>query len=71
MRKITDMAKELTGPPSLNADFTETDLPSFPLSGKTVLVTGGSRGIGASVARQLAEFGADIAINYRSKAPRA
>ncbi len=71
MRKITAMAKEWTSLPSLTADLTETGIPSFPLSGKTALVTGGSRGIGASVARQLAEFGADIAINYRSKAPRA
>jgi 3-oxoacyl-[acyl-carrier protein] reductase len=43
----------------------------LPLSGKTAFVTGASRGIGASVARQLAEAGADVAINYRSKAPRA
>ncbi|HTF72562.1 MAG TPA: SDR family oxidoreductase [Edaphobacter sp.] len=41
------------------------------LIGKTALVTGASRGIGASVARQLAEVGADVAINYRSKGPRA
>lgn len=71
MRKIIVMANESTSPPSLHVDFMEADLPSFPLSGKTALVTGGSRGIGASVARQLAEFGADVAINYRSKAPRA
>jgi 3-oxoacyl-[acyl-carrier protein] reductase len=44
---------------------------SLPLYGKTALVTGASRGIGASVARQLAEAGADVAINYRSKGPRA
>lgn len=44
---------------------------ALPLLGKTVLVTGASRGIGASVARQLASFGADVAINYRSKGPRA
>lgn len=34
-------------------------------------MTGASRGIGASVARKLAEAGADVAINYRSKGPRA
>ena len=39
--------------------------------GKTALITGSSRGIGASVARQLGHLGADIAINYRSKGPRA
>ena len=35
------------------------------------LVTGASRGVGAEVARQLARGGADVIINYRSKAPRA
>ncbi|HEY2038597.1 MAG TPA: SDR family oxidoreductase [Edaphobacter sp.] len=44
---------------------------SNSLLGKTALVTGASRGIGASVTRQLGELGADVAINYRSKAPRA
>ncbi len=41
------------------------------LHGKTALVTGASRGIGASVARILAGRGADVVVNYRSKAPRA
>jgi 3-oxoacyl-[acyl-carrier protein] reductase len=41
------------------------------LSGKIALVTGASRGIGASVARMLANRGADVAINYHSKATRA
>lgn len=41
------------------------------LNGKVALVTGASRGIGASVARLLAERGADVVINYRSKAARA
>jgi 3-oxoacyl-[acyl-carrier protein] reductase len=35
------------------------------------LVTGASRGIGAAVARLLAEASADVVINYRSKGPRA
>jgi 3-oxoacyl-[acyl-carrier protein] reductase len=41
------------------------------LIGKVALVTGASRGIGAAVAQLLAERGADIVINYRSKASRA
>jgi NAD(P)-dependent dehydrogenase (short-subunit alcohol dehydrogenase family) len=38
----------------------------FDLSGRTALVTGGSRGIGAGMAVALAEHGADVAIIYRS-----
>ncbi|MFG6476796.1 SDR family oxidoreductase [Microbacterium sp. P06] len=46
-------------------------LPSGSLSGKTALVTGSSRGIGADTVRYLAEAGANVVINFRNKAPRA
>ena len=34
-------------------------------SGKTVLITGSSRGIGKAIARKFAVAGADIIVNYR------
>ncbi|MEU5864516.1 SDR family oxidoreductase [Nonomuraea sp. NPDC047529] len=41
------------------------------LNGKSALVTGGSRGIGAAIARSLAAAGADVAITYATAASRA
>ncbi len=41
------------------------------LDGRVAVVTGSSRGIGADTARYLAEAGASVVVNYRSKAPRA
>ena len=38
----------------------------FRLEGKRALVTGGSRGIGAAIARRLRAEGATVAVNYRS-----
>jgi 3-oxoacyl-[acyl-carrier protein] reductase len=42
-----------------------------PLAGRTALVTGGSRGIGAAIALALADAGADVAVNYRERAAEA
>jgi 3-oxoacyl-[acyl-carrier protein] reductase len=41
-------------------------VPEFAsLEGKTALVTGGSRGIGAAIARELANAGATVVVGYR------
>ncbi len=43
----------------------------MPLAGKIALVTGSSQGIGRATALRLAQSGADIIINYRSKVSAA
>ena len=42
-------------------------MPSDRLDGQIVLVTGGGRGIGASIARELAGAGAKVAVSARTK----
>ena len=48
-----------------------TPLDPGTLAGKTALVTGSSRGIGADTVRYFAQAGANVVINFRNKAPRA
>lgn len=49
-----------TVPLDLESDIMESLMKLFSLSGKTAVVTGGTRGIGAAMAIGLAEAGADI-----------
>jgi 3-oxoacyl-[acyl-carrier protein] reductase len=44
---------------------------SKALTGRTALVTGGSRGIGAGIARELAREGANVVITYRKSREQA
>ncbi|MCY1285506.1 Cyclic-di-GMP-binding biofilm dispersal mediator protein [compost metagenome] len=44
---------------------------SLPLSGKISVVTGGSRSIGAAIAKRLAADGATVAITYNASSDRA
>jgi len=50
---------------------TQAETGAKALAGKVALVTGGSRGMGAAIARALADDGADVAISYAASAERA
>lgn len=49
----------------------ETKLPADLFKGKTAIVTGASRGVGRATALRLAEAGANIVVNYLSRAEEA
>jgi 3-oxoacyl-[acyl-carrier protein] reductase len=46
-------------------------LPDRELEGRVALVTGGSRGIGAAVSRELGDAGAEVVVNYARSAAAA
>jgi enoyl-[acyl-carrier protein] reductase III len=48
-----------------------TELPTRPLQGRRILVTGGSRGLGAATCRRVARLGAEVIVTYRQRADEA
>lgn len=51
--------------------FKSLILDKFKLNGKTALVTGSSRGLGAAIAVALAQAGANVAVHGSSQAPHS
>jgi 3-oxoacyl-[acyl-carrier protein] reductase len=66
----TSDSRRTGSPGTASIEFMNMKL-SNELAGKTAVVTGGSRGIGAAVARALAAGGADVALTYQSDAESA
>ncbi|HEX9996962.1 MAG TPA: SDR family oxidoreductase [Abditibacterium sp.] len=70
-RFVAAAALEADDFPPANRALIEQLKTMNSLDGKIALVTGASRGVGASVSHILAQNGADVVVNYRSKVARA
>lgn len=56
------VAKKLNGSSVL--EKLDYELELFPLENKVALITGGAKGIGATISEKLAQLGANVVINY-------
>ena len=64
-------AKRYWLPPLMESIPQELNLSSFSIMNKVVLITGGAKGIGAAIARELARQHYDIVINYLTSEEKA
>lgn len=64
-------AKRYWLPPLMESIPQELNISSFSIMNKVVLITGGAKGIGAAIARELARQQYDIVINYLTSEKKA